>query len=275
MDYRVGYVSLFVSFALMGYVALCAASALAQGTTVTPGIPGSQSQTSPVGLIVNFYEFALMVGGLLAFGGVVYGAVKYTLAAGNPSGQTDARDQITQALIGLLLLVSIYIILNFVNPDLTHLRLPTLQRIAAPVEGGTPTGGGALIPGVQLPHENAMEQLQSAGITIASGINLAGVRQATINEAIQLRAQCNCNVTVNSATGGVHETGRYSHANGYKIDLDDTSALNAYILNPNNFRRIGVRTERDGTRVPLYQRPSGGAIYAQESTHWDVTVGPR
>lgn len=77
----------------------------------------------PSNIIVNVYNFALMLGGILAFGMIVYGAVKYTMAAGNPTGQSDARDVITQALLGLLLLVGAFILLNLINPELVDLRL--------------------------------------------------------------------------------------------------------------------------------------------------------
>lgn len=74
-----------------------------------------------------FYQYALGVGGILAFGVVVYGGVRYMISAGNPSGQSDAKEWIKAALMGLLLLAGAYFILNVINPKLTNLTLPTLQ----------------------------------------------------------------------------------------------------------------------------------------------------
>jgi hypothetical protein len=215
---------------------------------------------------VNVYNFALMLGGILAFGMIVFGAVKYTMSGGNPSGQSDARDVITQALLGLLLLMGAFIVLNLINPELTRLNLPLPGPVQAPKEGQAPVGPGALAPG----QENVMAQLQAGGVTVVGGINLAGIRQATVDEAIRLKRACGCEVVITSATGGQHAPGTYSHASGYKIDLRLDSGLTGYIENPNNFDRVGTRS--DG--APLYQRPGGGAIYAKESDHWDVTVIP-
>lgn len=85
-------------------------------------IPGSQDTTNPAtnpnpsGVVANAYQFALMIGGLLAFVMIVYGAVKYSAAGGNSSIQSDAKDRITQALIGLALLVGAAVILSTISP---------------------------------------------------------------------------------------------------------------------------------------------------------------
>ena len=58
-------------------------AALAQ-TKISLSIPGSNqitTGTSPGALISNFYQFALLIGGILAFGAIVYGGVKYMSSA--------------------------------------------------------------------------------------------------------------------------------------------------------------------------------------------------
>lgn len=100
---------------------------VASANGVTAGSSASSPPTNPADMIVNFYKFALMAGGVLAFGAIVYGGIKYALAAGNPSTQSDAKSGITQALLGLALLVGAYIILNTINPNLVNLSLPTLK----------------------------------------------------------------------------------------------------------------------------------------------------
>lgn len=86
---------------------------------------------TPGAIVQNFYDLALMVGGLLAFGAIVFGAIKYTLAAGNPSGQHEGKEWITQALLGLLLLVGATLVLKVINPDLITLKLPDLDRLTS------------------------------------------------------------------------------------------------------------------------------------------------
>jgi hypothetical protein len=107
-----------------------AASALA--ATINTNIPGTAPYVNnPGGWVANFYQFALLLGGLLAFGAIVYGGITYTLSAGNPEKQSDAKSRITQALLGLTLLLGAYLVLNFLNPKLTVLELDTYGLTAA------------------------------------------------------------------------------------------------------------------------------------------------
>ncbi|TSD02394.1 MAG: hypothetical protein Athens071426_519, partial [Parcubacteria group bacterium Athens0714_26] len=76
-----------------------------------------------------------MIAGLLAFGSIVYAGIKYILSAGNFADQKDAKDQITQAIIGLVLLFGAYGALYIVNPALVKLKEPTLEPINLPIIG--------------------------------------------------------------------------------------------------------------------------------------------
>jgi hypothetical protein len=93
-------------------------------------LPGTtpNATSSPGAFVANFYQFALMIGGVLAFGVIVYGGVRYMASAGNPSGQSDAKEWVEAALLGLLLLVGAYFILNVINPQLLNLTLPVLTN---------------------------------------------------------------------------------------------------------------------------------------------------
>ncbi len=111
---------------------------------ISPAIPGMgtiTSSTPPGAYVSGFYNFALMIGGVLAFGAIVYGGILYATSAGNSSRQSEGRAWITSALLGLLLLAGAYLILYTINPNLVNLSLPTLQaiNIEAPT-GGSSTG---------------------------------------------------------------------------------------------------------------------------------------
>jgi len=106
--------------------ALCAAK-FALATQIDTNFPGAtQASSTPGGMINNFYNFALMAGGILAFGVIVYGGIRYTMAGGNPSSAEEGKKWIQQAFWGLLLLFGAYIVLNTINPNLTSLSLPSL-----------------------------------------------------------------------------------------------------------------------------------------------------
>ena len=91
-------------------------------------IPGIDPQVNNISSYLGgFYRLALMIGGIVVFARIVYGGIKYILAAGSASGQSDARDIITQAIWGLLLLFGAFLILNTISPSLTKLAEPGLQ----------------------------------------------------------------------------------------------------------------------------------------------------
>ncbi len=96
--------------------------------------------------VQSFYLFSLVGGVFLAVGVIVWAGIRYSLAAGNPSTQSDARDQILQALLGLLLLFGAYLVLSTINPTLTNLAPPTLQSVMAPDVQVAPGGADITLP---------------------------------------------------------------------------------------------------------------------------------
>ena len=93
--------------------------------------------------IKYFYHFFIMIAGLIAFGAIVYGGFQYLISAGSPVKMTAAREQITGGILGLIILLSSYLILAVINPQLTIWRptLPALEKKTA-----TPSYGLYLYP---------------------------------------------------------------------------------------------------------------------------------
>lgn len=73
--------------------------------------------TTPEGLVGKFYEISLGVVAALAFGILIYGAILYSVS-GAVSTQVEAREWISAALWGLVLLLAAYLILYNINPGL-------------------------------------------------------------------------------------------------------------------------------------------------------------
>lgn len=93
------------------------------------GSGGSCTQTTQlVSRTTNLYNTALAFGAILALGVIVYGGVRYSASAGNPSGIGEAKKWVTAGLLGLLLLFSSFLILNTINPALTEPEDPLLPR---------------------------------------------------------------------------------------------------------------------------------------------------
>jgi len=77
--------------------------------------------------IAYAYGWGIGIGGILTFVMIVWGGIEYMLSVGDPGKQGAARGRIQSAVLGLVLLLSAYLILNTINPQLTQLRrLPPL-----------------------------------------------------------------------------------------------------------------------------------------------------
>ena len=121
-----------------------------------------------------------MLSGVLAFGAIVYGGVRYAFAAGNPSAQSEGKEWIKGALIGLFLLVSTYVILNVINPNIVKCTLPELVGVT--IEAPSPTspwGDNASLATCQAPPRGgcSTQSLMSVGgacfgdnISVAGGV---------------------------------------------------------------------------------------------------------
>ncbi len=116
--------------ALISFVCLVfclAVNVLPAGATeVTwPTLPGNftiTDTTSLPELVRYLFNFSIMIAGLMAFLMLVSGGFRYLTSAGNAGAQKDARDMITSAILGLLLLLSSYLLLQVINPDILILR---------------------------------------------------------------------------------------------------------------------------------------------------------
>jgi hypothetical protein len=116
---------------------------VAHAVQIATTLPGQYQNTNSGigGYIANAYQFSLLVGGILAFGVIVYGGIRYMTSVGNPGGQEDAKEWIEGALLGLLLLAGAYFVLKVINPDILVLSLPSTGNIT--VSGGANTGTGS------------------------------------------------------------------------------------------------------------------------------------
>ncbi len=80
-------------------------------------------------LISWFYYFVVGISGFAAFVMLVWGGFEWLTSAGSPAKITEAKDKISSALIGLLLILASYLILQVINPELTTLNLPGYQPL--------------------------------------------------------------------------------------------------------------------------------------------------
>lgn len=70
------------------------------------------------------YTGIVIISGLAAFVMLVWGGITWMSSAGSPTAISDAKDRIQKALLGLLLVLASFLILQVINPELTVLNIP-------------------------------------------------------------------------------------------------------------------------------------------------------
>ena len=76
----------------------------------------------------SVFTFGISIAGIFAVTMIVIGGIQYITAYGNTGMVENAKNRITQALLGLLLAVGAWLILYTINPDLAkgNLTIPPI-----------------------------------------------------------------------------------------------------------------------------------------------------
>jgi hypothetical protein len=91
-------------------------------------IPQTVEGTALPYFVKYIFNFALAIAGLAALGALIFGGVRYVTSAGDPSKLKDAKSQVFSAALGLILLLSSYLILININPQLVILKVSGLPE---------------------------------------------------------------------------------------------------------------------------------------------------
>lgn len=110
-------------------------------------IPGAEQTSDFTQYLKDIINFGFAVIGILALFMLIIGAYQYLMAAGSGKAES-AKETITSALLGLILGLCAWIILEKINPDLVNMRSITQ------ISGGTPGTPPGTTPGVT-PSPNA------------------------------------------------------------------------------------------------------------------------
>ena len=91
-----------------------------------PGAPDiNQSENQSLsGIVAWLYTLIVGISGLAAFVMIVWGGLQYMTSSGDTTKTSDAKDKIKNALLGLLLVLASFLILQVINPELTLLQEP-------------------------------------------------------------------------------------------------------------------------------------------------------
>jgi len=141
---------------LTGFLAF-AGFAFAQYSPLAP-LPIGPGGTTPATWTLSTYltgaiKLLVASAGALAVVMLVIGGTQYVAAGINPSAKGDAKERIGNALIGLILVLTSYLILNSIDPKLVQFNLSLSPVAAVPMKAYTaPTvvkkvWGGSIVSG--------------------------------------------------------------------------------------------------------------------------------
>lgn len=93
--------------------------------------------------IQNFYRFSIAAGILIATVMIMIGGVIWITSAGDQGRVGKAKVYMTDSIIGVVLLLSAYLILAVINPSLVELKKPGADILQAPSAAEDEEGEGA------------------------------------------------------------------------------------------------------------------------------------
>ncbi len=105
------------------------------------------------------FSFAVFVVGFILLGSLIWGGVLYMTAAGDPSKLKDAKNQITGAFLGVILLLSSYLILYTIDPTLLEFIIPPIEEIPLVPFARTPLEPGEVgLISLEIPYGYTLER---------------------------------------------------------------------------------------------------------------------
>lgn len=91
---------------------------------------GGKTQFNTIGDYISaVYQMLIPFMSVVAVVMIMIGGLQYTLARGNPKAIAQAKERITKAVIGFVLLLCAYALANLLDPSLTHLRLLRIPMV--------------------------------------------------------------------------------------------------------------------------------------------------
>lgn len=121
--------------------------ALAQVTNPVTGNLGKPSSGNAGSNFFNYlfilWQAGLSLGGLVVLGMYIMGAFEWLTSGSDPKGAEKGRNRIMNATIGLIILVSLFTIISFVNNllfgdefNILRFKLPTAESISVSSDDG-------------------------------------------------------------------------------------------------------------------------------------------
>lgn len=268
-----------------------------------PGFTAASTATLG-GFLKSLFTVLIMIAGILAFIMLVLGGITYATADAI-GGKTSGREMMLNAILGLVIALGAWVILNSINPNLASNLSITIPKarfddVSPEWQGGNAAsgtvisnssntlGGAAITQGMPWPSDATQrQQLAGAGITVntpnnctptaggagCTSLYFEGPAASVIGQLVALKTACGCEMVV---TGGSESWLHSTHGPTKKvIDLRATETLNSYLRGLTGGPGNGTSFPTGATIVI-----SGvGSFYAEPphatgnttAPHWHVT----
>ena len=131
-----------------------AARAVTSSATFTPNVPipglfPENGQSEPIDAniagryIRALYIYFVGIVGVLAVVMIMYAGFLWITAAGNSSKISEAKEHMNGAVIGTILALTSFLLLQLINPQLVSLRIPFIQPVDTIVQSSYFCSGNA------------------------------------------------------------------------------------------------------------------------------------
>lgn len=235
--------------------------------------------------ITAIYDTALVIVVLSAVLMASIGGFMYLTSAGNTAAMGTAKGVIFDAVIGLVIALAAWLLLNVINPDLVNVKIKSLSVISTPGAPGTPTEGAPVpvpSPGAAWPDDSDIrKRLTDAGIDFNKDncktegqtdrcTSVAGLGEAAVNGLIKLKKDCGCSVTISGGTeywfhgNGKPESTTHRQGNSV-VDIRLATTLDTYL-------RSSATLQCSIKDRPVY-RLNGADYWYEDALHWHVNYG--
>lgn len=240
---------------------------------------------TPCEYVAALYIWGLGIVGAMAVTAIAIGGFLYI------TGQAQkGKEIILSALLGVLLLMGSWLLLNTINPDLAKLKCDLPQT--APGPGSPPAGPSApaaspkpddappqtapaspssandqqvrnqLVRGVAVNRACLNENSSTCLINGQKQTCLDGLQPNAISGVNAIKSNCNCSLVITGGTESCHSSGPNSHESGKKLDLAvPNMPLSSYI-----YSQIGTSNPDPDKNYP----GKDGNVYRYETNHWDI-----
>ncbi|MEK7569073.1 MAG: hypothetical protein AAB497_03090 [Patescibacteria group bacterium] len=233
------------------FIALGAGVLIAHGAEINYAplapLPIGDAGAIPANYTLSSY-LSGMIKLLIALGAVtailfaIIGGTQYVAAGIAPSAKKEAKDRIMNALIGLTIMLTSYLLLNSINPDLVNfnLELKSVATTTVKALGELNKWPDDTVIREELQHTNILLNKDNCvnmdatpskkSITGGSGCtSVAGLPRQAIDGLLALKHECgglSCPTTI---TGGT-ELGHQTHGVGIpNVDLRPNTELDNFI----------------------------------------------